>query len=86
MISYLITFAAVFSTDVLYIYFMKAVQHDRPWQASFWSVVVTFTASITVINYTEDHWNLIPALIGAFFGTYVGMWVKKRQSTLPSAD
>jgi hypothetical protein len=71
--AYLITFFAVFSTDLLYIYFVKSIQNDHPWQASFWSTVVTFTASIAVISYTEDHWALIPGLLGAFFGTYAGM-------------
>ena len=77
MITYIITFFAVFFTDILYIYFVKAVQHDKPWQASFWSVVVTLTASITVISYTEDHYALIPALFGAFLGTLVGMKIRK---------
>jgi uncharacterized membrane protein YfcA len=76
--SYLITFIAVFLTDVLYIYFIKSIQDNRAVQAAFWSVVVTATASITVINYTENHWTLIPALAGAFFGTLVGMRVRKK--------
>ena len=84
MITYIITFFAVFFTDVLYIYFMKSVQHDKPWQASFWSVAITLTASITVINYTEDHYNLIPALLGAFFGTLVGMKIRKNIGSAPA--
>ena len=76
--TYLITFIAVFLTDVLYIYFIKSIQDNRALQAAFWSVVVTATASITVINYTENHWTLIPALAGAFFGTLVGMRVSKK--------
>jgi uncharacterized membrane protein YfcA len=76
--AYLITFIAVFLTDVLYIYFIKSIQDNRAVQAAFWSVVVTATASITVINYTENHWTLIPALAGAFFGTLVGMRVRKK--------
>jgi uncharacterized membrane protein YfcA len=76
--TYLITFIAVFLTDVLYIYFIKSIQDNNAVQAAFWSVVVTATASITVINYTENHWTLIPALAGAFFGTLVGMRVRKK--------
>jgi uncharacterized membrane protein YfcA len=76
--TYLITFIAVFLTDVLYIYFIKSIQDNKAVQAAFWSVVVTATASITVINYTENHWTLIPALAGAFFGTLVGMRVRKK--------
>jgi uncharacterized membrane protein YfcA len=76
--TYLITFIAVFLTDVLYIYFIKSIQDNRALQAAFWSVVVTGTASITVISYTEDHWALVPALAGAFCGTLVGMKVRKK--------
>jgi len=78
MLTYLITFLAVFATDVLYIYFIKSIQDNKALQAAFWSVVVTGTASITVISYTEDHWALVPALVGAFCGTLVGMKVRKR--------
>lgn len=80
MIGYVTTFLAVFFTDVIYIYFMKSVQHNQPWRAALWSVVVTFTASVAVIGYTEDHWALIPALLGAFCGTLLGMKVKQQQA------
>ena len=79
MLTYIITFFAVFATDILYVYFLKAIQDDRPAQATFWSVLVTLTASITVISYTEDHWALIPALLGAAVGTYGGMVLRRRQ-------
>ena len=76
--TYLITFIAVFLTDVLYIYFIKSIQDNRALHAAFWSVVVTGTASITVISYTEDHWALIPALAGAFCGTLLGMKLRRK--------
>ena len=76
--TYLITFIAVFLTDVLYIYFIKSIQDSKAIQAAFWSVIVTGTASITVISYTENHWALIPALAGAFFGTLLGMKLRKK--------
>ena len=77
MLTYLITFIAVFLTDVLYIYFIKSIQDNKTLQAAFWSVIVTGTASITVISYTEDHYALIPALAGAFCGTLLGMKLRK---------
>lgn len=79
MLTYIITFTAVFATDILYVYFLKAVQENRPIPASFWSVLVTLTGTITVISYTEDHWAVIPALIGAAVGTYAGMALRRRQ-------
>jgi hypothetical protein len=78
VISYFVTFLAVFATDLLYVYFVKSIQQDQPLSAGVWSMVVTLTTSIAVINYTEDHYALIPALIGAFSGTWVGMKIKRQ--------
>ena len=78
MWGYIITFFAVFATDLIYVYFVKSIQDNRPAMAAWWSMVVTLTASIAVINYTEDHWALIPALAGAYCGTLFGMRIKKK--------
>ena len=78
MILYVVTFLAVFATDLLYVYFVKSIQQDQPLSAGLWSMVVTLTASVAVINYTEDHYALIPALLGAFAGTWVGMKIKRQ--------
>ena len=77
MTAYIVTFLAVFVTDLLYVYFVKSIQQNQPISAGVWSMVVTLTASIAVINYTEDHYALIPALLGAFAGTWLGMKIKK---------
>ena len=78
--TYFITFAAVFVTDFLYTNFVRAVQQSQPLAASLWSVLVTFSASVAVINYTSDNWQLIPALLGAGLGTYCGVIWKNRSS------
>ena len=75
---YIETFLLVFATDILYTYYVRAVNQDRAIIASLWSVLCTFTASIAVINYTENHWTLVASLMGAGFGTYVGMRFFKR--------
>jgi len=82
MTAYVVTFLAVFATDLLYVYFVKSIQQDQPLSAGLWSMVVTLTASIAVINYTEDHYAIIPALLGAFAGTWVGMKIKKSKTEL----
>jgi hypothetical protein len=79
---YFVTFFAVFITDLLYVYFVKAIQNNRPWRAAWWSMVVTFTTSVAIINYTTNHWALITALMGAFFGTWVGMKIKQKESNV----
>jgi hypothetical protein len=77
MLEYAVTFFAVFATDLIYVYFVKSIQDNRPLMAAWWSMVVTFTASVAVINYTTDHWALIPALAGAYCGTLFGMRIKQ---------
>ena len=79
MWEYVITFFALFFTDVFYTYYLRAIQNDEVIKSSVWSVVVFFIAAIAVVNYTTDHMLLIPACFGAFCGTYVGMKIRKRK-------
>lgn len=76
---YIITFLAVFFLDVFYTYFLQAVYNEQVLRASVWSGIVYLVACIAVINYTVNNWLLIPAAIGAFCGTYVGMILRKRK-------
>jgi uncharacterized membrane protein YfcA len=81
MIEYITTFFALFFTDVFYTYYLRSVQNDETLKASVWSVIVFFIASIVVINYTSDHWLLIPACLGAFCGTFVGMKIRQKSTS-----
>jgi uncharacterized membrane protein YfcA len=54
------------------------VQYDQVLKASAWSVPCYVLASVAVINYTTNHWLIIPAMAGAFCGTYVGMKIRKK--------
>ena len=78
MIDYVLTFFAVFFTDIFYTSYLKAVQEEQMMRASLWAVVVFLIACVAVINYTTNYWLLIPAGLGAFFGTYVGMILRKK--------
>lgn len=79
MLDYVVTFFAVFFTDIFYTYYLKAVQEEQTIKASLWAVIVFIVACIAVINYTTNYWLLIPAGVGAFCGTYVGMILRKRK-------
>lgn len=79
MIEYVVTFFAVFFTDIFYTYYLKAVQDSHKLKASVWAVVVFITACVAVINYTTNYWLLIPAGLGAFFGTYVGLVFREKK-------
>ena len=79
MFEYVITFFAVFFTDVLYVNLVKSIQQDHHWKAAFWGMVVTFASSVAIINYTNDNLAILPALAGAFFGTFFGMKLRKKE-------
>ena len=74
---YIITFFAIFFTDIFYTYYLMSVQNEQILKASLWATVVFLFACTAVINYTTNHWLLIPAALGAFSGTYVGMLIRK---------
>lgn len=80
MIEWIATFFALFFTDVFYTYYLRSVQNDEVLKASLWAVVVFFIAAIAVVNYTTDHWLLVPACLGAFAGTLVGMKIRGKHN------
>jgi len=78
MMDFLLTFISLFCIDIFYTYYLKSVADGKALVASLWSVVVTIIGAFVVINYTTNHMLLVPAALGAFCGTFVGMKLKKR--------
>jgi uncharacterized membrane protein YfcA len=79
IIESIITFFSIFLLDIVYTYYLRCVADNNVLGASFWSVACYILGSAAVISYTTNHWLVIPAIAGAFCGTYVGMKVKKQQ-------
>ena len=78
MTDYIFTFLCMFFTDAMYTYYLSAVSEKRALVASWWAMVVLYAASTVTINYTTDHMMLIPALLGAFMGTYISIRVREK--------
>ena len=78
MIDYITTFFAIFLLDIVYTYYLRCVATENVLGASFWSVACYILGSVAVINYTTNHWLMIPAMAGAFCGTWVGMNIRKK--------
>jgi len=60
-------------TDIVSTLLLKSVQNDKPLAASIWASAITFLGGVAVINYTTNNMMIIPAVLGAFVGTYIGM-------------
>jgi uncharacterized membrane protein YfcA len=82
MTEWVIVFFAIFFLDVVYTYYLRCVANNNVLGASFWSVACYILGSLAVINYTANHWLMIPACVGAFFGTYVGMKLRKHDISI----
>lgn len=78
ILPFLIVFTAMFALDYVWIFYTKAIQRHAPFAASSWVVAITVFNGLAQIGYVNDHWLLIPAVAGAFGGTYVAMKFGKR--------
>ena len=79
MLDYVITFFAIFALDLVYTYYLKCVQNDDAIGASLWAVACYLLGGVAVIQYTTNYMMLIPACLGAIFGTYTGMRIKSKK-------
>ena len=79
MKSWLITFFSVFTINILYAYYIKAIEQNREILAATWSVLINLIASVAVIFYINDYSLLIPSCIGSFFGTIIGVRISKKK-------
>jgi uncharacterized membrane protein YfcA len=80
MWEYVVTFFAIFLLDIVYTYYLRCVANENVLGASFWSVACYILGSVAVINYTTNHWLMIPAMAGAFCGTWVGMRLRAQKN------
>jgi hypothetical protein len=76
MIDYVSTFFAIFALDIVYTYYLRCVANNQALGASLWSIACYLLGSYAIIEYTTNHLLMIPAVLGAFCGTYVGMKLK----------
>jgi hypothetical protein len=66
-------FFAMFFTDVFNAYYIQAIQQSRALKASIWAAVLYILYASALIGSAHNPYLLIPAVIGAFVGTYVGV-------------
>lgn len=71
-----VSFFALFFVDIGYVLYMQNVQKRKKIVASTYATLIFILNSVVIINFTEDKFLLIPAIIGAFVGTYVGMIIE----------
>jgi Na+/glutamate symporter len=66
-------FFAMFFTDVFNAYYIQAIQQSRALKATAWAAILYILAVSAFIGITYNNFLIIPAALGAFIGTYVGV-------------
>lgn len=68
-----VVFAVTVALDYAWALYTLATAERRPFAASVSAVAIYALAGFATINYTGNHWMLIPAVAGCFVGTYIAV-------------
>lgn len=70
-IDYILVFISVLAADIVWAKYIQAVAEHRALLSGFYSVFVYLAGAYAVTKYIENKKLLIPAVFGAFIGTYI---------------
>jgi hypothetical protein len=68
----LVVFAALFALDIVWARYASAVTNARRLLASSYASAIIALSAFAAINYVDDPRMIVPAMLGAFCGTFVG--------------
>lgn len=80
VVPYLIVFVAVFALDFVWAFYTRAIQAHRALAAASWAAGIILLSGAAQIGYTHDPALLLPAVLGAFGGTYAALRLTKSES------
>lgn len=69
IVTAIIVAISTFVLGVLYSVYIKALSENKMLRAALFGELVVLCGAVTTVNYVENHWYLIPAIIGGFLGT-----------------
>jgi hypothetical protein len=67
--SYVIIFCISFSVNFFYAMYVKYLSQEKMIRAAIFGECIVVAGAINIISYVNNHWLLIPAVIGGFIGT-----------------
>lgn len=77
MIQYILVFFMMMITDYFWGIYIKAVAQHREIKASLFGALIMICGAFTAISYIENHWALVPAVLGGMIGTYISVKYNK---------
>ena len=69
---YALVFLAVAALDVAWARYTRAVGGRKATRAAVWAVAIYALGALVTIEYVREPWLLVPAVAGAFIGTWIG--------------
>lgn len=64
--------------DIMYAYYIICVGKRRPFRAAIVSSILYSLLAFGVVSYSQNIWYLVPLACGAFIGTFITVWLKRR--------
>lgn len=78
MLDWLGVFFLVAAIDLVWVKYIQACAERKTLWAASLSTVVWGAGALVVLGYTQDHTLLLPGLLGAFVGTFLGIKYDKK--------
>ena len=64
------TFLGTFVSDYIWAKYIASITTAEPLVAGLWGMATIVLSALVVLSYVNDKRMIVPAAIGAFFGTY----------------
>jgi len=77
MMRNLLVFLTVAVSDGIWTAYIVSTSEHRALTASLWSALLVLASWYIVISYQKDKRMIIPAILGAFVGTYLTLIITK---------
>lgn len=74
-----LTFAAMTITEFLWALYIHNLRDENEHHAGLYCSLIVVFAGFTTILFMSNHWMLIPAGMGAYFGTYLSKFFYKKK-------
>ncbi len=71
--TYLLVFLSTFFADIVWARYIAAAAEKKAIHASAWSAAIVALSAFNITQYAHDWHAVFPAVIGAFFGTWVAL-------------
>jgi hypothetical protein len=76
----LLVFLGAGLADVVWALYIRRAGEGRAASAGFLSMIIILFGAYITIEYVDNHWYLLPAVIGAFIGTYFTVKADKKNA------